>query len=241
MRLIASSPFSARPDILTKILHIDASARPGLGGIDPHGSYSRRLTQTFVSRWLSLQPDAEVRYRDIGKQPPAHVDQRWIEAAFGSERDSAWALEVLAPSNELIDELLWAEVLVLGVPMYNFGMPSSLKAWIDQIVRLNRTVFHTPGVEGFPYTGAFAGRKLPVVVLSSRGDYELNPGGQYAHMNHLEPAIKTSLGFIGFEEFHSIAVEHQSDGGQLLEASLDSALSATTMLAENVLEMCTAQ
>lgn len=119
--------------------------------------------------------------------------------------------------------------------MYNFGMPSSLKAWIDQIVRLGRTVFHAPEAEGFPYTGAFADRNLPVVMLSSRGDYDLDPGDQYAHMNHLEPAIKTSLGFVGFKVFHSIAVEHQSDGGELMQASLEHALSATTSLAENLL------
>ena len=73
---------------MTNILHIDASARPGLGGLDEHGSYSRRLTNTFVKNWLAQQPDTQVRYRDVSNQPPAHIDHRWIEAAFGSERDA---------------------------------------------------------------------------------------------------------------------------------------------------------
>lgn len=220
---------------MTNILHIDASARPGLGGIDAHGSYSRRLTHDFISRWLSSEPHAQVRYRDVGQIIPAHIDHRWIEAAFGSARDTPAAVAVLAQSDELSDELLWADVLVLGVAMYNFGMPSSLKAWIDHIVRLERTFFHTPEKTGFPFTGAFADRDVPVVLLSSRGDYGMNPGGEYEHMNHLDPAIKTALGFVGLRDFHSIAIEHQSEGGELFDQSLHNALSATTHLADKLL------
>ncbi|MEI7306142.1 FMN-dependent NADH-azoreductase [Pectobacterium atrosepticum] len=220
---------------MTKILHIDASARPGLGGIDLHGSYSRRLTHDFVKYWLSRQPDAAVRYRDVGLQPPDHINHSWIEAGFGSGLESVEVDRVLEKSNEFVDELLWADLLVLGVPMYNFGMPSSLKAWIDNIVRLGRTLFYTPDVPGHPFTGAFSERPLPVVLLSSRGDHGMDPGGEYAHMNHLDPAIKTALGFIGINEIHCIAVEHQSEGGDALSHSLKSALSRTTDLANTLL------
>ncbi|MCA6927608.1 FMN-dependent NADH-azoreductase [Pectobacterium versatile] len=220
---------------MTKILHIDASARPGLGGIDLHGSYSRRLTHDFVKHWLSRQPEAHVRYRDVGLQPPDHVNHSWIEAAFGSGLDPAETARVLEKSNELVNELLWADVLVLGVPMYNFGMPSSLKAWIDNIVRLGQTLFYTPDAAGHPFTGAFSERRLPVVLLSSRGDHGMDPGGEYAYMNHLDPAIKTALGFIGINEVHSIAIEHQSEGGEALSHSLQSALLRTTDLAETLL------
>ncbi|MBB4596464.1 FMN-dependent NADH-azoreductase [Xanthomonas arboricola] len=222
---------------MTNILHIDASARPGLGGIDAHGSYSRRLSDTFVSHWLSQQPDAQVRYRDVGRQPPAHIDHRWIEAAFGTERDAPWAAQVLSHSNELSDELLWADVLVLGVSIYNIGMPSSLKAWIDHIVRLGRTLHYTPDVKDHPFTGAFADRDVPVVVLSSRGDHGMDAGGPFAQMNHLEPAIGTALGFIGLREIHSIAVEHQSEGGEPLAQSLRRALAATTRLVDDLLRI----
>ncbi|KHN91236.1 NAD(P)H dehydrogenase [Pectobacterium actinidiae] len=220
---------------MTKILHIDASARPGLGGIDLHGSYSRRLTHDFVKYWLSRQPDAAVRYRDVGLQPPDHINHSWIEAGFGSGLEPVEVDRVLEKSNEFVDELLWADLLVLGVPMYNFGMPSSLKAWIDKIVRLGRTLFYTPDVPGHPFTGAFSERPLPVVLLSSRGDHGMDPGGEYAHMNHLDPAIKTALGFIGINEIHCIAVEHQSEGGDALSHSLKSALSRTTDLADTLL------
>ncbi len=171
----------------------------------------------------------------MGRQPPAHIDHRWIEAAFGTERDAPWAAEVLAHSNELSDELLWADVLVLGVSMYNFGMPSSLKAWIDHIVRLGRTLHYTPEVKDHPFTGAFADRNVPVVVLSSRGDHGMDPGGIYAHMNHLDPAIATALGFIGLHDIRSIAVEHQSQGGEPLAQSVRSSLSATTRLVDDLL------
>lgn len=220
---------------MINLLHLDASARPGLGGIVPHGSYSRRLTDTFVRHWRSRRPETQVCYRDLGRRPPPHIDHRWIEAAFGSERDAPWAAEVLAESDELVKELLWADLVVLGVPMYNFGMPSSLKAWVDHIVRLGQTLHYTPDVSGHPFTGAFAHREVPVVVLSARGDHGMSPGGAYAHMNHLDPAIGTALGFIGLCDVRSIAVEFQSQGGGLLEKSLNDALIAVTRLADNLI------
>lgn len=219
---------------MTNILHIDASARPGLGGIDPHGSYSRRLTDTFIRQWLSRQPNTQIRYRDVGKQPPAHIDHKWIEAAFGTERDSTWALDILAYSNELVEELLWADILVLGVPMYNFGIPSSFKAWIDHIVRIDYTLHYKPEIKDHPFTGAFTNRNVPVVILSSRGDHDMDAGEAYAHMNHLDPAISTALGFIGLSDIRNIAVEYQSEGGDLFEDSLRKALSATTRLADEL-------
>lgn len=138
-------------------------------------------------------------------------------------------------SNEFVDELMWADVLVLGVPMYNFGMPSSLKSWIDHIVRLERTFIYTLGVQEHPFVGIFSERSLPVILLSSRGDHGMDPGEEYAHMNHLDPAIKTALGFIGIKEFYSISVEHQSEGGEALSHSLQKALSSTHILVDSLL------
>lgn len=219
---------------MTKILHIDASARPGLGGIDLHGSYSRRLTHDFVNYWLSLEPDTHIRYRDVGLQPPEHVNHLWIEAAFGSSFEPEESARILEKSNEMVNELLWADMLVVGAPMYNFGMPSTLKSWIDNIVRLGQTLHYTPEVVEHPFTGEFAKRKFPVVLLSSRGDHGMDHDGPYAHMNHLDPAIKTALGFIGISEIYSIAIEHQSEGGDILSQSLEKSLLRTKELAEKL-------
>ena len=144
---------------------------------------------------------------------------------------------MLAHSNELTNEWLWADVLVLGVPMYNFGMPSNLKAWIDHIVRLGSTLHYMPEAKDHPFIGAFADRNVPVVVLSSRGDHGMNAGGPFAHMNHLDPAIGTALGLIGLREIHSIAVEHQPEGGEPLAQSVRTALTAATRLVDDLLRI----
>ena len=125
---------------MTTLLHIDASARSGRSGTDPHGSHSRRLTDRFVRQWLAAQPDSEVVYRDVGQQPPAPVSAEWIHAAFTPEAQrEPWMHEALRQSDELVDELMRADVIVAGVPMYNFGPPAQFKAYIDNIVRVGRT------------------------------------------------------------------------------------------------------
>ena len=224
--------------IMTKILHIDASGRPGLGGLPPLGplgSFSRRLSKQFMDRWVADEPEVQVRYRDIGVTPPSPVNHAWIAAAFSRDQ-SAEQLAALKESDELIDELLWADMLVIGTPMYNFGVPSTLKAWIDNIVRVRRTlvVNPDPADKAHPYTPYFQGKHFPVVVLSSRGDHGLDPGGEFASWNHLDPAIRTALGFIGVEEFHNIAVEHAAEGGAAFDQSLEKALARTTALAEHL-------
>jgi len=219
---------------MTKILHLDASGRGGLGGVEPHGmygSFSRRLSQHFMTEWLQQQPDAEVKYRDLGVNPPQPVNQAWIEAAFSREQTVQQKAD-LAESDELVDELLWADVIVIGTPMYNFGLPANLKAWIDNIVRVRRTLVINPDPEDtqHPYLPVFAGKKLPVVVLSARGDHGMDEGGALAHINHLDPAIKTALGYIGIEETYHIAIEHTAEGGEALEQSIQSGLARTSAL-----------
>ncbi len=221
---------------MTKILHIDASGRPGLGGLPPLGplgSYSRRLSKQFMDQWIAGEPGVEVRYRDLGATPPGPVNHAWIAAAF-SRDPSAEQLAALKESDALIDELLWADMLMIGTPMYNFGVPSTLKAWIDNIVRVRRTLVINPDPadKAHPYLPYFQGKHFPVIVLSSRGDHGMDPGGELASWNHLDPAIQTALGFIGVEEFHNIAVEHTAEGGAALDQSLEAALHRTTALAE---------
>ncbi|OZG74598.1 NAD(P)H dehydrogenase [Hahella sp. CCB-MM4] len=208
---------------MTRILHLDASARPGRYGTESHGSHTRNLTHRFISRWLKFRPNDEVIYRDIGAKPPGAICGDWIQAAFSSsENAEPWMEKVLAESNELVDELIQSDILVLGIPMYNFNVPSAFKAWIDNIVRIGRTFEFDPNLE-IPYIPLLADRPRRVVLLSSRGGYDMGPGGALAHMNHLEPSVQTALGFIGLTEIDCIAVEYQEEGGEHLTQSVKDA------------------
>jgi FMN-dependent NADH-azoreductase len=121
-------------------------------------------------------------------------------------------------------------VLVIGAPLYNFGMPAALKAWIDQIVRPGRTVDINEGNLLEPYVPLLADRQRHAVILSARGGIGFGVGGEMAHMNHLEPNLITALGFIGITQVHQIAIEGQEVGGELLAESVAQALSQVDAL-----------
>nr|WP_269113391.1 NAD(P)H-dependent oxidoreductase [Burkholderia cepacia] len=186
---------------------------------------------------MARQPNTEVKYRDVGTHPPKPVNHAWIAAAFSEGDLAAEQREVLAESDELIDELLWANMLVISTPMYNFGMPANFKAWVDNVVRVRRTLLDHPDPVDprHPFIPVFRGRYFPTVLLSARGDGGMDPGGEFEHMNHLDPGVYTALGFIGIDTIHSIAVEHTAEGGKALEQSLASALQRTTDLADDLL------
>ncbi|WP_312905895.1 FMN-dependent NADH-azoreductase [Stutzerimonas nitrititolerans] len=206
---------------MTHLLHLDASARPGLAGKDAHGSHSRNLSQRFVSQWLSRNTRDSVTYRDIGQNPPSFIDHDWIASAFTSvERREPWMRNALAESDQLVDELIAADVLVIGTPLYNFSMPAALKAWVDQVVRLGRTVEVDESKPIDPYVPLLAERPRHAVILTARGGVGFGAGGEMAHMNHLESSLATALEFIGITRIRQIAIEGQEVGGELLAASV---------------------
>ncbi|WP_137971536.1 FMN-dependent NADH-azoreductase [Pseudomonas sp. F(2018)] len=219
------------------LLHLDASARPGLAGKDLHGSHSRNLSQRFVSQWLARRAQDSLTYRDIGQNPPTIIDHDWIAAAFtADEQREPWMNDTLQESEMLIDELLAADVLVIGTPLYNFSMPAVLKAWIDQIVRTDRTVAFDASKPLDPYIPLLADRPRHAVILTARGGVGFDAGGQMAHMNHLESSLVTALGFIGITRVHQIAIEGQEVGGELLAASVAQAMSQVDALVEHLQE-----
>ena len=210
---------------MTHLLHLDASARPGLAGKDEHGSHSRNLTHRFVSQWLARRALDSVTYRDIGQNPPSYISHDWIASSFTPpERREPWMKERLAESDRLVDELIAADVLIIGTPLYNFGMPAALKAWIDQIVRPGRTVEVDERKLPDPYVPLLADRPRHAVILSARGGIGFGPGGEMAQMNHLEPNLVTALNFIGITRIHQVAIEGQETGGEVLAASVAAAL-----------------
>ncbi|MCX2725730.1 FMN-dependent NADH-azoreductase [Roseibium salinum] len=208
---------------MATILHIDSSARSG--GSDEHrfGSHSRRLTRTFVDKWRSIRPDDEIIYRDVGINPPKPVTGEWIHAAFTKpEEREPWMNAELEESDRLVDELLRADVIVAGVPMYNFGPPAQFKAYIDNIVRVGRTFGFDRNRQGVPYWPMVpAGKTL--VILSARGDYGYGPGERLEDQNHVEPGVRTPFAYLGVTDVHSVAIEYDEFADERLQASIRSA------------------
>jgi len=197
---------------MTHLLHIDASPRG-------QRSHTRSLTSQFVENWQKQNVAGQLTYRDIGRNPLPHVTEDWIAAAFTeTEKRTPKMLESLRLSDQLVDELLNADVIIAGIPFYNFGMPSGFKAYVDQIVRVGRTFGFDAENSSSHYEPLVHGKKLIAVI--SRGDGGYHLGGRNAHHNHLDPHLKTVFRFIGIEDITMIAVENDEFGGTALADSL---------------------
>ena len=216
---------------MLRLLQIDSSARPGRSGEQPHGSHTRRLSARFLHRWQALRPQDAVTRRDLALQPPTPVTGGWVHAAFTPPAQRApWMHATLAESDALVDELIRADLIVIGVPMYNFGMPSTLKAWIDNIVRVGRTFGFDRNRIGEPYWPLLAGQGKRVVLLSARGDYGYDPGHRLEASNHVEAGVTTPLRYIGIDTVDRVAIEYDEFGDERLLASIAKAEAAVDAL-----------
>jgi FMN-dependent NADH-azoreductase len=208
---------------MANILHIDASPRG-------ERSHSRRMTREFVEQWKQQHPNDTITYRDIGRNPPPHVDEPWIAAAFSpSEQHTPELQEALRISDRLIDEFLAADIYVIGIPMYNFTVPSAFKAYIDQIVRVGRTWLFEPEDLEMPYKPLVHNKKMFVMTASGDGGYDA--GGRNEKWNHQDPYLKTVFAFMGITDLSFIHVENDEFGGQRLG---DSIAKARTKISELV-------
>ncbi|GGJ40941.1 FMN-dependent NADH-azoreductase [Deinococcus roseus] len=171
---------------MARILHLDSSART-------EGSFSRQLSREFVETWLKLNPQDTVTYRDLGTTPLPFVDQHWLKAVFApSTPPAAQEQSALTVSDLLIDELEAADVLVFGVPIYNFSVPASFKAYLDQVIRMGRTTrFTSAGPEGL------LKGKQAYIITASGSDFSQDP---WKSLDHHTPLIKTTLGFMGITD-----------------------------------------
>lgn len=174
---------------MKSLLVINSSARSAR-------SITRHLTHRYASGWTLRHPTGRIINRDLGLNPPPAVSESWIAAAFAKPNQLTPSMsDALAASEELIGEIERADAIVIGAPMYNFGAPAQLKAYIDQIVRIGRTFDFEPSDLENPYRPLLAPK--PVVIVISAGDGSLHPGGSLAHLNFLEPHLVTVLNFIG--------------------------------------------
>ena len=191
---------------MPKLLHLDSSPL--------ESSISRELTREFVKTWKAAHPHASVIYRDLAAHPATPIDAAWVGSAYTAETArTPEQAAALATSEQLIAELETADEYVIGVAMHNFGVPSVLKLWIDQIARFGRTFSY--GETG--PQGMLKGKKATIIIASG-GVYEVGtPAGA---MNFVEPYLKAVLGFLGITEITFVTA---SGAAQLMRGTVDRA------------------
>lgn len=179
-------------------------------------SYTNRFAGRFVDDLKARHPGAKVVVRDVAGEPLPHVAEAFVEGrVLPPENRSAEQAAALTVSDALVDELAAADVVVLAVPMYNFGLPSSLKAWIDHIVRPGRTFSYT---EKGP-VGLLEGKQA-VLVLARGGIYSAEPMKQ---LDFQESYLRAVLGFIGITDVRAVRVEGVGMGEDAVKNAVASA------------------
>ena len=201
---------------MTKTLILDSA-------VTGDASISKRLTAEFAEQLKRRDPAAQITTRDLGANPVPHLVPETvagIRATATTETEKA----ALALSDELVDELRDIDLLVIGAPMYNFGIASSLKAWFDHILRAGTTFRYTEnGPEGL----------LPLkkaVVIETRGG--LYSEGPAVAMDSQEPHLRTLLGFMGVTDVTFVRAEKLGFGPDAVRAAVDDATAALNAFAD---------
>ena len=199
-----------------KLLHIDSSI---LG----QGSVSRDLSADVVATFQRRHPGLSVARLDLAATPIGHLTGAHLAAAQGAPVDDSVKSDV-ALGQTALEEFLAADIVVVGVPMYNLGVPSQIKAWIDRISVAGKTFRY--GEHG--PVGLCGGKKL--VVASSRGGI-YSEGSHAAPFDHQETYLKAAFGFLGITDITFVRAEGVAMGPEARTAALASAKNATAALA----------
>jgi FMN-dependent NADH-azoreductase len=169
------------------LLHIDSSPLYG-------GSVSRQLTAAFVTQWKTSHPAGKVIDRDLNATEISPITAAWVGAVYTPEENrTAEQKKILALSDTLLAELEQADQYVIGVPMHNFGVPSVLKLWIDQITRVGKTFTYADGTP----RGLLVGKKATFLIATG-GIYDAQT--QMASFNFVEPYLRSLFGFLGLTD-----------------------------------------
>jgi len=195
---------------MSKVLVITASPRG-------ERSVSRALTTNFAQNWAKLHPDATVLLRDLGHHPVPHVTEPWVVGAFAPpEAQTPESKAAIAVSDQLVEEFLGASQYIFGVPMYNLNIPSTFKAYIDQIVRAGKTFAVGPN----GYEGLVKGKKA-LFITTSGGSFPLgSPTGAY---NFQEPYLRAIFGFIGVTDVQFVVADSMNQGEDTAKLSREKA------------------
>ena len=197
-----------------KLLHIDSS-------ILSDNSVSRQLTRNIVADWVETHPGTTVDYLDLAVQTPNHLSAE----SLGFRLPAGAALSEVqrqenAVSEALVSQFLAADVIVVGAPLYNFSIPSQLKAWIDRVAQVGRTFKYTDkGPQGL------AGGKVVIVASSRGGVYSTSEGGRA--MEHQESYLQTVFGFFGITDVRFVRAEGIAMGEAAKAQALENAANDT--------------
>jgi FMN-dependent NADH-azoreductase len=176
-----------------KLLHIQSSPAG-------NASVTRRLSDLFVRTWCASRTAVDVELVDLVADPLPHFGPEMMAAAAPPEGWSEATKEAVALSNRLVEQLLAADLLVIGAPMYNFTIPSQLKAWFDHVTIAGRTFQYTaPGIG----KGLLFGKKA-YVIEARGGEYAEGPASAF---DFQEPLLRTLLGFLGIYDVSFIRAE----------------------------------
>lgn len=184
---------------MKKILVINCSAKK-------ENSYSRGLTEVFTNIWTNTHREEIITFRELGNVDIPHITDQWISAAFKPKAArSEKEIESLKLSDSYIAELQHADIILLATPMYNWSIPSCLKAYIDQIVRINETWKINSADYNNPYIGLL--KNKTVYLLLARGAQGYEKGECNEHLNYQSTYLKTVFNIIGVNNIHTITIE----------------------------------
>ena len=188
-------------------------------------SVSRKLTREFAAQWTAANPDGRILERDLSDGSIPYLSEPWIEAAYTPESARTPAQrDMLSLSDRLIDEVLAADVIVLGVPMHNFSVPATFKAWIDQIARAGKT---------FSYSDQGPKGLIPsnkkVIAILTRGGVYAGEGPQGAADSQVS-YLRQILGLIGLTDVTFIHADRQGMGGQAAQLATEKAIQQVASL-----------
>jgi FMN-dependent NADH-azoreductase len=200
-----------------RLLHLDSSI---LGA----NSVSRTLSAEIVARETVLHPGLEIIYRDLATDEVRQLSGAHVAARFGAAVDDATLRNDLAKGDVYLDELLSADLLVIGAPMYNFTVPSQLKAWIDRVAIAGKTFSYT---ENGP-VGLLGGKKA--FIASARGGV-YSPGSPAAALEHHETYLTGVLAFLGIKDVAIVRAEGVAVSPEARETALAKARAEISAIA----------
>ena len=190
-------------------------------------SISRKLTQQFAEDWKARHPKGQIIERDLSDGAIPYLSESWIEAAYTPEAQRTLVQRnLLALSDTLIAEIFAADVILLGIPMHNFSVPATFKAWIDQIARAGKTFSYTDkGPKGL-----LPSNKKVVAVLSRGGVYA--PEGMPGAMDFQVSYLRQILGLIGLTDITFVHADRQGMGGQAAQLATEKAIQQVSSVVE---------